>query len=105
MRFEVSKDMKSVSKRTAKVTDIQYKPFESDHPLVAQVLITVMARFGPEGCCRQQRSVIQRRYSSAPNSLGGNVLRIDTDGKAHPGNKPPKGFDKRMFTYTLKCSY
>ena len=26
-------------------------------------------------------------------------MRIDTDGVAHPGNKPPKGFDKRMYTY------
>ena len=32
VRFEVSKDMKSVSNRTDIVTDIQYKPFESDHP-------------------------------------------------------------------------
>ena len=32
MRFEVSKDMKSVSNRTDIVNDIQYKPFESDHP-------------------------------------------------------------------------
>ena len=32
MRFVVSKDMKSVSERTDIVKDIQYKPFESDHP-------------------------------------------------------------------------
>jgi glucose/arabinose dehydrogenase len=32
MRFEVSKDMKSVSNRVDIVKDIQYKPFESDHP-------------------------------------------------------------------------
>ena len=33
MKFTVSDDLKSVSDRTDIVTDIQYKPFESDQPL------------------------------------------------------------------------
>ncbi|MEM7377322.1 MAG: PQQ-dependent sugar dehydrogenase [Pseudomonadota bacterium] len=36
MRFTVSEDLASVSDRTDIVTDIQYKPFESDQPLCAQ---------------------------------------------------------------------
>ncbi|NIP51549.1 MAG: PQQ-dependent sugar dehydrogenase, partial [Gammaproteobacteria bacterium] len=31
--------------------------------------------------------------------LCGKVLRIDGDGNAHPGNNPPDGFDKRIYTY------
>ena len=101
MRFEVSKDMKSVSNRTDIVTDIQYKPFESDHPFGGPGAHNGnRLRFGPEGYLwattgdRHKGDIPQH-----PTLLGGNVLRIDTDGKAHPGNKPPKGFDKRMYTY------
>ena len=35
----------------------------------------------------------------SPTLICGKVLRIDTDGNAHPGNNPPKGFDKRIYTY------
>ena len=101
MRFEVSKDMKSVSNRTDIVNDIQYKPFESDHPFGGPGAHNGnRLRFGPEGYLwattgdRHKGDIPQH-----PTLLGGNVLRIDTDGKAHPGNKPPKGFDKRMYTY------
>jgi glucose/arabinose dehydrogenase len=31
--------------------------------------------------------------------IGSKVLRVDTNGKAASGNKPPKGFDKRIYTY------
>ena len=101
MRFEVSKDMKSVSNRTDIVNDIQYKPFESDHPFGGPGAHNGnRLRFGPEGYLwattgdRHKGDIPQH-----PTLLGGNVLRIDSDGKAHPGNKPPKGFDKRMYTY------
>ena len=101
MRFTVSKDMKSLSDRTDIVKDIQYKPFKSDHPFGGPGAHNGnRLRFGPEGYLwattgdRHKGDVPQH-----PTLLGGNVLRIDTDGKAHPGNKPPKGFDKRMYTY------
>ena len=91
MRFEVSKDFKSVSNRTDIVTDIQYKPFESDHPFGGPGAHNGnRLRFGPEGYLwattgdRHKGDIPQH-----PTLLGGNVLRIDTDGKAHPGNKPP----------------
>ena len=101
MRMEVSKDMKSVSNRVDIVKDIQYKPFESDHPFGGPGAHNGnRLRFGPDGYLwattgDRHRGVVPQ----SPKLLGGNVLRIDTDGKAHPGNKPPRGFDKRMYTY------
>ena len=95
MRMEVSKDMKSVSNRVDIVKDIQYKPFESDHPFGGPGAHNGnRLRFGPEGYLwattgDRHRGVVPQ----SPKLLGGNVLRIDTDGKAHPGNKPPRGFD------------
>jgi glucose/arabinose dehydrogenase len=35
----------------------------------------------------------------SPTMLGGKVLRIDTEGKAAPGNNAPAGFDPRIYTY------
>ena len=50
MRFEVSKDMKSVSNRVDIVKDIQYKPFESDHPFGGPGAHNGnRLRFGPDG--------------------------------------------------------
>ena len=101
MRMEVSKDMKSVSNRVDIVKDIQYKPFESNHPFGGPGAHNGnRLRFGPDGYLwattgDRHRGVVPQ----SPKLLGGNVLRIDTDGKAHPGNKPPRGFDKRMYTY------
>lgn len=31
--------------------------------------------------------------------MGSKIMRMDTDGNAHPDNNPPEGFDKRTFTY------
>ena len=90
MRMEVSKDMKSVSNRVDIVKDIQYKPFESDHPFGGPGAHNGnRLRFGPEGYLwattgDRHRGVVPQ----SPKLLGGNVLRIDTDGVAHPGNKP-----------------
>ena len=101
MRFVVSKDMKSVSDRTDIVKDIQYKPFESDHPFGGPGAHNGnRLRFGADGYLWATTG--DRHRGVVPQSkdlLGGNVLRIDTDGKAHPGNKPPRGFDQRMYTY------
>ncbi len=101
MRIEVSKDLTKVTNRTDIVKDIQYKPFESDHPFGGPGAHNGnRLRFGPEGYLWATTG--DRHRGVVPQSkdlLGGNVLRIDTDGKAHPGNKPPAGFDKRMYTY------
>ena len=38
----------------------------------------------------------------SPTYIGGKVLRIDRDGKAAAGNKPPAGFDPRIFAYGFR---
>ncbi|MEJ6650352.1 MAG: PQQ-dependent sugar dehydrogenase [Burkholderiales bacterium] len=101
MRFEVSKDFKSVSKRTDIVKDIQFKPFESNHPFGGNGAHNGnRPTFGPDGALwittgDRHRGVCPQ----SPDLMCGKVLRIDTDGNAHPGNKPPKGYDKRIYTY------
>ena len=99
MKMTVAKDFKSVSGRTDIVTDIQFKPFKSDQP------------FGGPGAHNGGRMRMDsdgylwvgtgdRHMGIGPQSpdlIAGKVLRIDTDGKAHPGNKF-KG-DKRVYTY------
>ena len=101
MRFKVGNDFKSVSDRTDIVSDIGYKPKASKHP------------FGGPGAHNGGRI----RFSPADgflyvttgdNHLGigpqsstiiaGKVLRIDRDGKAAADNKPPAGFDSRIYT-------
>lgn len=102
MRFTVSADGTKLANRTDIVTDIAYKVSPSDHP------------FGNSGTHNGGRI----RFSpgdgflyvttgdnhngvlpQSPTRIGGKVLRIDRDGKAAAGNKPPKGFDARIFTY------
>ncbi|MEK9877694.1 MAG: PQQ-dependent sugar dehydrogenase, partial [Betaproteobacteria bacterium] len=101
MRLTLSKDLKSVKDRTDIVKDIQFKPFESNHP------------FGGNGAHNGNRPTFDSEgwlwvttgdrhrgvCPQSPELLCGKVLRIDTDGNAHPGNNPPKGFDKRIYTY------
>jgi glucose/arabinose dehydrogenase len=101
MKFKVSEDFKSVTDRTDIIKDIQYKPFESNHPFGGPGAHNGdRLRFGPKGYLWVTTG--DRHRGVVPQSkdlLGGNVLRVDTDGVAHPGNKPPKGYDKRMYTY------
>jgi len=93
MKFTVSDDLKSVSDRTDIVTDIQYKPFESDQPFGGPGAHNGgRLRIGPEGYL----------WVTGPQDgqlLCGKVLRIDGDGNGHPDNNPPEGFDKRIYTY------
>ena len=35
----------------------------------------------------------------SPTLIGGNILRIDTDGVGASDNSPPEGFDPRIYTY------
>ena len=101
MKFQVSKDFKSVSNRTDIIKDIQYKPFESNHPFGGPGAHNGdRLRFGPEGYLWVTTG--DRHRGVVPQSkdlLGGNVLRVDTNGVAHPKNNPPAGYDKRMYTY------
>ena len=101
MRLTLSKDLKSVTDRTDIVKDIQYKPFESNQPFGGPGAHNGgRLRVGPGGYLwvaggDRHRGVCPQ----SPDLLCGKVLRIDTDGNAHPDNNPPAGFDKRIYTY------
>ncbi len=101
MRFKVSDDLKSVSDRTDIVTDIQYKPFESNQPFGGPGAHNGgRLRVGPGGYLWVTGG--DRHRGVCPQDgklLCGKVLRIDGDGNAHPDNNPPAGFDKRIYTY------
>lgn len=101
MTFTVSEDLMSVSDRTDIVTDIQYKPFESDQPFGGPGAHNGgRIRIGPGGYLWVAGG--DRHRGICPQDgelLCGKVLRIDMDGNAHPDNNPPEGFDKRIYTY------
>jgi glucose/arabinose dehydrogenase len=105
LRFKVDPALKSVSDRTDIVSDIGYKPKATKHP------------FGGPGAHNGGRI----RFSPAdgflyvttgdnhngiapqsPTYIGGKVLRIDRDGKPAAGNKPPAGFDPRIYAYGFR---
>ena len=101
MKFKLAKDMKSVSDRTDIVKDIEYKPFKSDQPFGDPGAHNGgRMRFGPDGFLYVGGG--DRHWGPGPQSgkhIAGKVLRIDGNGKAAKGNKPPRGFDKRIYTY------
>ncbi len=101
MKFTVSDDFKTVSDRTDIVTDIQYKPFDSDQPFGGPGAHNGgRIRIGPEGYLWVAGGDRHRGICPQDGSLlCGKVLRIDGDGKAHPDNNPPEGFDERIYTY------
>ncbi|WP_375230391.1 PQQ-dependent sugar dehydrogenase [Roseobacter sp. S98] len=101
MRLTLSEDMSSVADRTDIVTDIQYKPLASDQPFGGPGAHNGgRVRIGPGGYLwiaggDRHRGICPQ----SPELLCGKVLRVDTDGNAHPDNNPPDGFDKRIYTY------
>ncbi len=105
MRFKIDETLSNVSDRTDIVSDIGYKSKATKHP------------FGGPGAHNGGRI----RFSPAdgylyvttgdnhngiapqsPTYIGGKVLRIDRDGKPAAGNKPPAGFDPRIFAYGFR---
>jgi glucose/arabinose dehydrogenase len=101
MRFKVSGDLKSVSNRTDIVKDIQYKPFKSNQPFGGPGAHNGgRLRIGPGGFLWVTGGDRHRGICPQDGTLlCGKVLRVDGNGKAHPANNPPKGFDKRIYTY------
>ncbi len=101
MSFKVSDDLKSVSDRTDIVTDIQYKPFESNQPFGGPGAHNGgRLRIGPGGFLWVTGGDRHRGICPQDSQLlCGKILRIDGEGNAHPGNNPPEGFDKRIYTY------
>jgi glucose/arabinose dehydrogenase len=102
IRLTLTEGLDGVADRTDIVTDIRYKPASSDHPFGGPGAHNGgRLRFNPvDGFLYVTTG--DTHFGEAPQSptiLGGNILRIDTDGNAAPGNGVPDGFDPRMYTY------
>ena len=102
MRMKVDSSLSGISDLVEIINDLGYKPKKSNHP------------FGGPGAHNGGRIrfspgdgflyvAIGDNHSGegpqSPTQLRGKILRVDRDGKAAPGNKPPAGFDKRIYTY------
>lgn len=102
MRFTVDESFGDVSDRTDIVSDIGYKPKATKHPFGGPGAHNGgRVRFSP-GDGFLYVTTGDNHLGIAPQSptyIGGKVLRIDRNGNAAPGNNPPAGFDKRIFTY------
>lgn len=102
MRFVVNKGFTGVSERTDIVDDVPYKMKASDHPFGASGTHNGgRVRFSPNDKMLFLTTGDNHngKLPQSPTLMGGKVLRIDTDGKAAPGNNPPEGFDRRIYTY------
>ncbi|HEX4844112.1 MAG TPA: PQQ-dependent sugar dehydrogenase [Limnobacter sp.] len=102
LRLKVNADLSKASERIDIVEDIPYKTAASDHPFGSSGAHNGgRIRFNPgDGFLYVTTGDIHNgAVPQSPTKLGGKVLRIDRDGKAAAGNKPPKGFDTRVYTY------
>ncbi|HNP34879.1 MAG TPA: PQQ-dependent sugar dehydrogenase [Woeseiaceae bacterium] len=102
MRFVVNENFTGVSERNDIVDDVPYKMEASDHPFGASGTHNGgRVRFSPDGGMLFLTTGDNHNgvLPQSPTLMGGKVLRIDTDGKAAAGNKPPAGFDARIYTY------
>ncbi len=101
MRLKVADDLSAVSDRTDIVDDVPYKPKASDHPFGGPGAHNGgRVRFGPDGFIYLTTGDTHNgEVPQSPKLIGGKVLRIDRDGKAAEGNKPPEGFDPRIYTF------
>jgi len=101
MRMKVSSSMSDVSDVVEIINDFGYKPKKSNHPFGGPGAHNGgRVRFGPDGFIYV--SIGDNHNGAGPQSpteLRGKILRVDRDGKAAAGNKPPAGFDARVFTY------
>ena len=101
MRMKVGSSMADVSDIVEIINDFGYKPKKSNHPFGgAGAHNGGRVRFGPDGFIYV--SIGDNHNGAGPQSpteLRGKILRVDRDGKAAAGNKPPAGFDARIFTY------
>ena len=101
MRMKVGSSMSDVSDIVEIINDFGYKPKKSNHPFGGPGAHNGgRVRFGPDGFIYV--SIGDNHNGAGPQSpteLRGKILRVDRDGKAAAGNKPPAGFDARIFTY------
>ena len=101
MRFTVNADFTGVSDRTDIIDDVPYKMADSDHPFGGPGAHNGgRVRFDPDGALWLTTGDTHNGVvPQSPTMMGSKVIRVDTDGNAHPDNSPPEGFDKRTFTY------
>ncbi|SHJ44953.1 Glucose/arabinose dehydrogenase, beta-propeller fold [Palleronia salina] len=101
MRFTLNEDFTEVSDRTDIVDDVPYKMEASDHPFGGPGAHNGgRVRFGPDGALwLTTGDNHNEEIPQSPTMMGSKVLRMDTDGNAHPDNNPPEGFDQRTYTY------
>ena len=101
MRMKVGSSMSDVSDIVEIINDFGYKPKKSNHPFGGPGAHNGgRVRFGPDGFIYV--SIGDNHNGAGPQSpteLRGKILRVDRDGKAAAGNKPPAGFDARVFTF------
>ena len=105
MRFKIDESLSSVSGRTDIVTDIGYKPVATKHPFGGPGAHNGgRIRFSPADGFLYVTSGDNHNgiAPQSPTYIGGKVLRIDRDGKAAAGNKPPAGFDPRIYAYGFR---
>jgi glucose/arabinose dehydrogenase len=101
MRFTLNEDFSAVAERTDIIDDVPYKMAASDHPFGGPGAHNGgRVRFGPEGALYLTTGDTHNgEVPQSPTMMGSKVIRIDTDGNAHPENSPPEGFDPRTYTY------
>jgi aldose sugar dehydrogenase len=102
MRMKVDAALAAVSDRTDIVADIGYKPVATKHPFGGPGAHNGgRVRFNPgDGFLYVTTGDNHKGIAPQdPKYIGGKVLRIDRDGKPAAGNKPPEGFDPRIYTY------
>ncbi|QDY70348.1 PQQ-dependent sugar dehydrogenase [Qingshengfaniella alkalisoli] len=101
MRFTLNEDFTEVSDRTDIVDDVPYKMAASNHPFGGPGAHNGgRVRFGPDGALWLTTGDTHNgQVPQSPTIMGSKVLRLDTDGNAHPDNSPPEGFDPRTYTY------
>lgn len=101
MRLTVADDFSGVSDRADIVDDVVYKPKASDHPFGGPGAHNGgRVRFGPAGALWLTTGDTHNgMVPQSPTLMGSKIMRMDTDGNAHPENAAPEGFDPRTFTY------
>jgi glucose/arabinose dehydrogenase len=98
VRLQVAPDWKSVGARTDIVPDIAFKDARRVGGPGAHSGGRI--RFGPDGYLWiTTGDNHDPGLPQDPQRLGGKVLRVDTEGRAAPGNNAPAGFDARIYTY------
>ena len=101
MRLVVNDDFTGVSERTDIIDDVPYKMADSDHPFGGPGAHNGgRVRFSEDGALWLTTGDNHNgEVPQSPTMMGSKIIRIDTDGNAHPDNMPPDGFDKRTYTY------